>query len=75
VKKIDFSDIEPGEIEKMMNYKLPCSMYSSAVLLVIKDGRFCIEDGNSLYEVQEIDPDYEYLQHVANMKNPHEVQC
>lgn len=73
MRKIDFGGINPGAIEKMMNYKLPCRMYSTALLIILKNGDICIEDGNSLYQVPESDPNYEYLQHVANMKNPHVI--
>ncbi|MEE9323847.1 MAG: hypothetical protein V3U72_04880 [Candidatus Aenigmarchaeota archaeon] len=71
MKKINFSDINAGNIKNMMNYKLPGTMYSNALLLTTEDGGIFIEHGNNLFEVQKTDSNYGYLQHVANMKNPH----
>ena len=64
------AEIHANDVERTMSLKVP-GMYSSALLIKTRDGRIYVENGNNLYQVEEQNPEHEYLQYLVNMKNPH----
>lgn len=63
--------ISVKEVEKTMTLKPPGSLYSSALLIGLRNGDMYVEDGKVLYRITEDNRDYDYYKELTWTMNPH----